>query len=271
MIRVAKRLLMIFLTLLPLSMFSFIVVSVNPIYLIVKEIVQNEVELKVLIPSNVNPHLYQLKISDMTKFEKADLIILLGKGFEEWFDKVSSAFRDKVLVLSQGILEESFSENPHIWLDPVLVSIMSYRVYEKLTEIFPKKSEVFRDNFWKFYEKLMNFSDDLHRKLEGIRGKPVVESHPALYHFVRRFLGSDVFFLETGHGEGVSLKKVKEAIRFCRKNKIKYLIKEKNIPSKILTVLSKETKLEIREVDVLGTSAKDYFEILENIAGVLLR
>ena len=267
-----KKPLMIFLILLlPLSMFSLIVVSINPIYLIVKEIVQNEVELEVLIPSNVNPHLYQLKISDMTKFEKADLIILLGKGFEEWFDKVSSAFRDKVLVLSQGILEESFSENPHIWLDPVLVSIMAYRVYEKLAKIFPKKSEVFRNNFWKFYEKLMNFSDNLYEMLESIRGKPVVESHPALYHFVKRFLGSDVFFLETGHGEGASLKKVREAIRFCRKNGIKYLIKEKNIPSKILTVLSKETKLEIREVDVLGTNAKDYFEILENIAGVLLR
>ena len=266
-----RRFLSISLILLTLSSFSFIVVSITPLYFITKEIVQNEVELKVLIPSNFNPHLYQLKISDMAKLEKADLIILLGKGFEEWFDKVSNTFKDKVLVLSQGILESSFSENPHIWLDPILVSLMSYRIYERLVEVFPKKAETFRRNFWNFYEHLIKFSDDLYEKLEGIRGKPIVESHPALYHFVKRFLGSDVFFLETGHGEGVSLKKVREAVKFCKKYKIKYLIKEKNIPSKILTVLSKETKLEIREVDVLGTDARDYFDILKNIAEVLLR
>lgn len=266
-----KNVFLVFLILLTFSSFSFVVVSIKPLYFITEEIVQDKVKLEILIPSNINPHLYQLKISDMMKLEKADLIILLGRGFERWYDKVLNTFKDKVLVLSQGLLESPFNENPHIWLDPVLVSIMSYRIYESLVKTFPEKSEAFKKNFWNFYERLMKFSDSLYKKLEVIRGKSIVESHPALYHFVKRFLESEIFFLETGHGEGTSLKKVREAIKFCQRNKIKYLVKEKNIPSKILKVLSKETNLEIREVDVLGIDSKDYFDMLESIADVLLR
>ena len=241
------------------TLFSYVLVSVKPLELIVKEIYDGDVEI--LIDPNVNPHTYQLTPSAMKKIVKSDVLIIFGSGFEAWMKKLEG--KAKICEVS-SVLGKAPLENPHVWLDPVYTFAMSVEIEKCLEEIYPSKADEMRENLVSFLMKLSEETKRISRELSGYSGT-LMELRPALYHFVRRFVDVDYITLVGGSESGLSAKKLKEALKLC-KLRVRTMIVERNSSRKIAEPLIRSCKLKVIVVDVLGTEAENYFDLLDDIA-----
>src|ERR1043166_8527173 len=98
--------------------------SFLPLYCFTANVVGNAATVETLLPSNVEPHDYQLTVKDRARIEGADLVILLGAGLDNWLASSLKGTGRPLLVVSSPISKELIytggTPNPHFWLDPTL-------------------------------------------------------------------------------------------------------------------------------------------------------
>ncbi len=237
---------------------SYVLVSVNPLFLMTKEIYSGDVE--VLINPNSNPHTFQLSPSSMKKVKRADILIVFGGGFEEWLSRIKGV---KICRLSD-VLGKAPEINPHVWLDPVLVQAMAVKLESCLEDVYPKESRKMRENLITFLKKLSEEEQSIASDLSRYEN-PLIELRPALYHFVKRFLSSDYITLVGQSQPSLSPKKLKEVLRICKREHIKAILIEKSSSEKIVQPVVRACNLRIIKVDVLGADAKNFEDLLDNV------
>ncbi len=237
---------------------SYVLVSVKPLFLMTKEIYEGDV--KILIDPHVNPHTFQLNPSSMRKIERADVLVVLGGGFEEWLSRIKGV---KICRLSD-VLGIAPKINPHVWLDPVLDQAMAVKLEGCLEEIYPKESEKMRINLVAFLKKLSDLEEKIGSDLSR-KDKPILELRPALYHFAKRFLRADYTTLVGQSQASLSPRKLRDILKMCRKENIRYVLVEKNSSRKIAQPVVRACKLKIIEVDVLGTDANSFEGLLKSV------
>ena len=243
-----------------LSLSLKIVVSIRPLELMVKEIVGGTCEVNVMVPEGSNPHTYSLTLKDRKTIEEADVVFILGEGFDGW---LRSTAPDKVHVLSKDFKRE-FSENVHIWLDPVAVLWMALEIRDIVAKLDPANAEAYHENFCRF-------ACTLYEKWESVSwkpDKPVLEFHPALYHLIRR-LGGKLLWITSGHGESLSLGRLRKLIAECKKSGVNTLVVEKDVNYGIAAPFIEALNPRIVEVDVLGWNVESYTDLLMSIVHAL--
>jgi ABC-type Zn uptake system ZnuABC Zn-binding protein ZnuA len=238
--------------------FAYILVSVQPLKLIVKEIYPGEV--RILIDPNINPHTYQLTPSSMKNIADSDILIVFGSGFEEWMKRIEGK---KICELSDILGAEAY-QNAHVWLDPVFVIGMTVKAEKCLEEVYPDEKEVMREKLLEFLSKLLKETEEISKDLSSLKGT-LLELRPALYHFVKRFLNVEYVTLVSQSQPSLSPRKLKEVLKICKRDSVKAILVERNSSKKIADPVVRECKLKEIVVDVLGTEASSYFELLEKI------
>ncbi|OOC44845.1 ABC transporter substrate-binding protein [Thermosipho sp. 1074] len=230
-------------------MFSYVVVTINPYYLLVSELLKGVDDVKLLLPPNVNPHVYSLKVSDVKLLAKANLIIANG-NLEPNLEKY-----DNVLYV-KNYIPEVFIEhkNPHFWLDPYFVK---FYIIPSLSEEFYKmyKDNKIMENEKKLLEKIDIFIKDAWEvlKTDGL----VLVNHPSFYYFFKEF-GIKIKWLEEGHNVSIGLKKI---INTIKGRKLIALFTEKQQPESKIKVISKELKKKYYVLDPLGIDAKNFVDL----------
>nr|WP_281371503.1 zinc ABC transporter substrate-binding protein [Petropleomorpha daqingensis] len=98
----------------------------------------------VLASSAVDPHDYEPKPADIAAFEKADLVVLNGAGYDTWAaDAVRNLDPRPAVVTAAQVAGWRTGDNPHLWYDPDLVPRMAARVTAELTTLAPHDADVF--------------------------------------------------------------------------------------------------------------------------------
>ncbi len=253
----------VILTLVAAVVLPYVMVSVKPLQLIVKEIYPGDVEI--LIDPDVNPHMFQLKPSDMGKVEKSEMLLVFGGGFEGWVKKLEG--RVKICELS-SVVGRASDENPHVWLDPVLTAVMAVKAEACLEGIHPELSVEMRKRLASFLQKLVDLSERIGEEFSRLDGM-LLELRPALYHFLKRFFGGDYVTLVSQSQPSLSPRRLKEVLKLCKKEGLRYILIERNSSEKIAQPVVKGCGLKILKVDVLGSDAESYIEMIESVADVV--
>lgn len=230
--------------------FSLIVTSINPYYLLVKEIVGDCDEVSLLLPPNVNPHTYSLKVSDVKMLSKAKIIFANG-GIEPDLDKFN-------VVYLKNYIPDIFVEhqNPHFWLDPYFVKYYIIpTITEKLKEIYPDCKEIFEKNAKLLIENINEFLKEAQKNID-IEGTVLV-NHPSFYYFFKGF-GLDVKWIEEGHNVSVGMK---ELLNVIKSENIIALFSEVQQSNKNMEIVSKTLKMKYYILDPLGINAKRFIDI----------
>lgn len=263
-----KNLTFVILVLLTSITLGNVLVSIPTLKLIAQEVVADLFEVKVIV-QNANPHLYQLKISDVEDMAEADLILL--SGVEDWCDRVEKLFPSKTLVFNESFLEEPFETDKHLWLDPLYAVAFSYMVYSNLEELVSDEhKEILKANLSDFVAKTLELTRRIYDALEPVRGKTVVELHPALTHFAMRFGLGQVIALQTGHEEGLIPSKLTHLSRLARQGDVQCIFLDKVIQSEAAKSIAEQMNLKIIWIDVTGAEADSYSSYIENLAKALL-
>ncbi|NRA73340.1 MAG: zinc ABC transporter substrate-binding protein [Rickettsiales bacterium] len=98
-----------------------VLVTITPIYSLVKNVTGDLQNVQLLIDKNMCPHDYQMRPSDVRKINRADLIITVGEGFEvflfNYLNKAHINAEIKKLVKINNLTllpaSDSFQNNTH--------------------------------------------------------------------------------------------------------------------------------------------------------------
>lgn len=140
-----------------------IMVSLFPQYDIIRQIAQDKVDVELFLPAGSEPHSYEPSASTLMKIVEADLFVYSSDELEPWVKRLVEGNASEDLIVldaSNGITlleadhghegededEEELAFDPHYWLDPQNMIIMSESIRDALIEIDPENEAFYIEN-----------------------------------------------------------------------------------------------------------------------------
>ena len=140
-----------------------IMVSLFPQYDIIRQIAQDKVDVELFLPAGSEPHSYEPSASTLMKIVEADLMGYSSDELEPWVKGLVEGNASESLIVldaSNGITlleadhghegededEEELAFDPHYWLDPQNMIIMSESIRDALIEIDPENEAFYIEN-----------------------------------------------------------------------------------------------------------------------------
>lgn len=213
-----------------------------------------------MVPTGTEPHDWEPSSHDMLLLNNASALIYNGMGMESWIDKVKSSIGEdavEYVELSQGIGDESMAD-PHIWLDPNNVILMTDKIADTLIDLDSENADTYRANAEVFKEELTELDAAYREAMDPYRGRSIVVSHEAYSYLC------DEYGIVQRAVEGVipesepSPDQMKDIIDFINENDIKYIFFEELLSPKVVQTIAEETGAQLLELNPFeGLSQED--------------
>lgn len=178
---------------------------------LIRQVGGEAVNVRSLIPPQVNPHLWQPLAADLAAIQLADVFFLSGLGLESRFTLDLEELRQQgmfVGVLANGLLEEDIllrpdgKPDPHFWMDPRLWAKAAQEAAAVLSAAAPPAKVWFSDRSHEYVTDLEKFHADTGRPLADIppRSRFLLSSHDTMHYFGKAY-AMEVRSLATAGGE----------------------------------------------------------------------
>ncbi len=130
-----------------------------------------------LTPPGAEPHDLEVSPSDVEKIRSADLVLLLGQGFQPQLEDAAGTGKKVLLLLDTPGLNLRPGD-PHVWLDPIRYALLVRRIGSALGR--PRAAE-------RFVAKLDALDRDFGTGLAHCARKEIVTSHEAFGYLAQRY------------------------------------------------------------------------------------
>ena len=263
-----------------------LMVSILPIKHLVEKITGDDFQVTVLVPPGVSPETYEPTPSQIIQLSESRLIFTTGLlDFEHALMhrfSTDSQLAERIVDLSRGIdligerEEKSQARrakkhtccqhgvDPHIWISPAELRIMSRTVYERIALLYPD-SVKYELNF----NQLINHIDSLHRTIQERTAVAPHHSfliyHPALAYWARAY-GYEQIALEN-EGKEPSAEHLKQVADRARRDGIAKIFYQAQFSRQVVETLAAEIGAETVEIDPL---AENVFENLMDITNLII-
>ncbi|MFW6120347.1 MAG: metal ABC transporter substrate-binding protein [Petrotogales bacterium] len=267
------------------SIFSInIVTTINPFYLLVKDLAGDRATINVIIEPGVNPHTYSPSIGDVKKLRSADLVIANGFSLELYLMDTLKDINNRifsVLYISnfvEDLIHDEHEEkgehiNPHIWLGlDFMIEQIIPGLMNKLIEIDPNNEAFYKNRSEKLLSDLKSIKKEASDMLKHYSGTNVLLSHPSFEYFFEDFNIKEYAIFE-GHGDEPTIKELKSYIEKANNGEFIAIFGEKQQNLEPVQVIVNSTDLDMGILDPLGIESQSIVELfrynLEQIREVL--
>ena len=112
-----------------------VVAAFYPLAYAAQQIGGDKLSVSNLTPAGAEPHDLEVSPRDVATVRAADLVLLLGHGFQPQLERASHGSAGKVLMLLDTPGLERFSNgDPHVWLDPLRYALLVKAIGNALHE-----------------------------------------------------------------------------------------------------------------------------------------
>lgn len=161
---------------------------------------------------------------------------------------------------------ETHSENdPHIWLDPILVKIQASTIAKALIAKYPQNKALYEANLAQFQAELDALNAEISALFEKSKNKKFIIYHPSLAYFAARYhLVQIPVEIE---GKEPKTKDLQRLMSVAKKENIKTIFVQKGFSQNAAKSLVKELKASVVELNHLSDDYnKNLLEIAKKIA-----
>lgn len=257
-----------------------VVTSIYPIQFLVDQIAKSQVHLSNLVPAAAEPHDYELTPQDVNTIATSDVLIVNGV-IEPWLGNVQQNLEgskvqitnlsDEMSLLDAGAEEgANTGKDPHIWLDPVLMSQMADIVRNALIAADPSHSTVYEANTLTLKQKLTELDSDYKAGLSKCEQKSFVTSHAAFAYLAQRYNLTQVSISGLSPDEEPSAQKLKEIVDFARTNKVNVIFFESLVSPDLSETIASEVGAQTLVLNPLEgltqtqqMSGEDYISVMK--------
>ncbi len=247
-----------------------ILVDLPPICSIAKNIIPTYY-ISCMIPENFDPHSYELKPDDIKAIKHSEIYITIGLMVNAYEKEAIKNFDGYIINVSKEIEIIKYKDtiDTHVWLSIENAKRIAETIKEEMMKIDSKNSKEYEQNFKKFYKELLSLEYEFKEELKDCNKDIVITLHPSLTYLGREFGFKNVYILKAELSEP-SAKEILEILRLIKEQNIKYILKEKNIETKVLEIITRETNVKVLEIDIMGGEEKeDYIRMMKKLLSAL--
>ena len=241
-----------------------IVASIPPLASFAKAIGGNTFSYSSVVPTTANPHIYEPLPDDIVKAKKAVLFIYVGDNIDPWAAKLAKETENRSLEVIKAIRQKHvIFENPHVWLDPLLVPVIVQAIADTLSSIYPESSAVFKRNLEDYTSRLERAFLDARAKIAKLPNRNILVYHGAWAPMLRN-IGLNVVAIISEHpAQEPSAKRVSDVIRLAKSSNVKIVVAEENFPTKIPKKIAEAIGAKLIVVNPLYSD--DFIVVLQNL------
>ncbi len=260
----------------------------------VRQIGGERVEARSLLQGFEDPHTYEPRVSDARDLARAQILVKVGLGLEEWLDGlVENAGNPglRIVEASRGVpvLEDESDPhghghghgrghthalgNPHVWLSPENAALMCRTIAEALTAADPEGAETYRGNLEAYLARLEALASRLRGEAEALPDRRFLAYHSSWPYFARSLGFVQAGVIAPVPGQEPSARALASLVQRVRREKVQVLVTEPQLSSKIPDLLAQETGIRVVTLSTLlePGGAESYLALLEHNAQSLIR
>lgn len=174
-----------------------VLASFYPLYEFTKAVGGEKIAVSTIIPPGIEPHDWEPTIQDLQKMQNADMIVINGIGLEPWITKLVSVNPDIFIVYTsddipllekgKNVFYSEIQNDPHIWLDPVLVKQQIQNIVNGLAKIDPQNINYYQENANSYKTKLDSLDNKIKNELSVCNKKDFLAFHDAFSYFANEY------------------------------------------------------------------------------------
>lgn len=236
----------------------------------IQELGGDRVEVKGLMGSGVDPHLYKASEGDVLKLFNADLIFYNGLHLEgklvDVFEKMKSQGK-QAIALSDGLDQETLigseyfesSYDPHIWFDTDYWIQMAELATSKLIKQDPEGANFYRQNLIAYTSKINDLELQLEQKIKELPQdkRVLVTAHDAFNYFGRKYKFEVVGLQGLSTATEAGVQDVQRITQFIIDRKIKAVFVESSVPRRTVEALQAAVQAQNHKLEIGGELYSD--------------
>lgn len=263
----------------PASQEKTLYVSILPIRSLVKEIVDEDFRIEVLVPPGASPETFEPTPRQFIGLNEAQLVFNVGLlEFETaLLDKIED--RTKIVDLSRGIVriegscahagrngsDHAHGVDPHVWTSPRALQRMAENAYEAIHARWPDSAK-YTANHARLQEELRQLDLRTAEKIARSGIRYFIIYHPALTYYARDY-GLRQEAVEAD-GKEPSAKRLTALIRQARKDGIGRILYQNQFPVSVVETIARDIGAECAEIDPLR---EDAIANIDSITDLIVR
>ncbi|MEN3937195.1 zinc ABC transporter substrate-binding protein [Staphylococcus shinii] len=225
------------------------------------------VDVESIYPPGADMHTFEPTQKEMVNIAKGDLFIYSNKEMDPVAKKIAGSINNKDLKLAltanfthddlvvnheheheghdhdheaDGHNHEEGSEDPHVWLDPVLNKKMVKSIKDDLVKKDPQHKTYYENNYKQVVDDLNDINQSLTKITEHPKRDTVVISHDSIGYLANRY-GFKQEGVSGMNNEEPSQRDLMNIVNNIKQTKQPYVLYEQNISSKVTDVIQKES------------------------------
>jgi zinc transport system substrate-binding protein len=155
-----------------------VVASFYPLAFAAEQIGGRRVDVKNLTPAGAEPHDLEVSPRDVAELRDAELVLLLGHGFQPQLEDAAGDGSNVIRLLDTPGLDLHPNGDPHVWLDPVRYAKIVARIGQALSD------KVAAD---RLIARLHALDEEYRRGLATCERHDIVTSHEAFAYLAERY------------------------------------------------------------------------------------
>jgi zinc transport system substrate-binding protein len=155
-----------------------VVASFYPLAFAAEQVGGDAVVVENLTPPGAEPHDLEVSPSDVSKIKSADLVLLLGRGFQPQLEDAAGSGPDVVALLDTPALDLHPDGDPHVWLDP----IRYMKIVDRIGVVLRRPAAASR-----LLARLRKLDREYRRGLADCARRDIVTSHEAFAYLAERY------------------------------------------------------------------------------------
>lgn len=238
-----------------------IAASIFPIADIARNIGGDTVEVVQMLPTGASPHTYEPTTADIQRLQNIDAAFIIGE-FEPFETQLFEGnMPSKVLNLHEYVdllaydndepgHEGSF--DPHIWLSVENAKIFAEVIKTELIAINPEGKTIYEENYVTYLQELTQLQSELTMLVSTVENPRIVTFHEG-FNYLAHDQGFEVLAtIEPFPGKEPTPAYLAEVETIIAGNEVSVLFTEPQLSGEVVTVFSKEFKIDVYELDPLG-------------------
>jgi len=238
-----------------------VVTSIPPLAMLAREVGGEHVDITALLGGASTPHSYSPRPSDAVAVSRADLVVFVGGGLDDWTRDLLDA-SGKALVVE--LLPANGSDHghdhahghaadPHVWLDPAWTrDDLVPALVRSLSQLKPQAAARFEAQGRIVRERLTNLEEDIRQMFQKATMRKFVAFHPAWGRFAARFDLQPIGAIEESGGEEPTLRSLVATMRAARSAGVRAILVEPQMNPRVAVTLADELGAGVVTVDPYG-------------------
>lgn len=235
-----------------------VVATTTQVSALAKVVGGDKIELKGILPANVDPHEYAPTPDDVKAFANAQVIFINGVGLEKWLDKTiqNSGSRALIVDTSAGVpIRKDKDKNgneeadPHIWHSAPNAIIMLNNIREGLSKLDPANADFYRANAVAYEKKLNAVDEYIKAQIATIpaANRKLVSNHDTFGYYVERygliFVGSVIPSMDTNFQP--SAQELATLVNQIKAQQVKAIFTESSVNPQLAQQIAREAGVKV--------------------------